>query len=55
MPYRHNPFFASARGRLLFFNLLVMAVTLMVCGVAVLVFAMPAKSRNRCSSRRWMT
>lgn len=38
MPYRHNPFFASARGRLLFFNLLVMAVTLMVCGVAVLGF-----------------
>jgi hypothetical protein len=38
MPYRHNSFFASARGRLLFFNLLVMAVTLMVCGVAVLGF-----------------
>lgn len=31
-------FFASARGRLLFFNLLVVAVTLMVCGVAVLGF-----------------
>ena len=38
MPYRHNSFFASTRGRLLFFNLLVMAVTLMVCGVAVLGF-----------------
>lgn len=38
MPYRHNSFFASARGRLLFFNLLVMTVTLMVCGVAVLGF-----------------
>lgn len=38
MPYRHHSFFASARGRLLFFNLLVMAVTLMVCGVAVLGF-----------------
>ena len=38
MPYRHNSFFASARGRLLFFNLLVMIVTLMVCGVAVLGF-----------------
>ena len=32
------PFLASARGRLLFFNLLVVAVTLMVCGVAVLGF-----------------
>lgn len=38
MPYRANPFFTSARGRLLFFNLLVVAVTLMVCGVAVLGF-----------------
>ena len=38
MPYRRNPFFASARGRLLFFNLLVMAVTLMVSGAAVLGF-----------------
>ncbi len=38
MPYRQHSFFASARGRLLFFNLLVMAVTLMVCGVAVLGF-----------------
>lgn len=32
------PFFASARGRLLIFNLLVVAVTLMVSGVAVLGF-----------------
>ena len=31
-------FFSSARGRLLFFNLLVVAVTLMVSGVAVLGF-----------------
>ena len=38
MPARRPPFFASARGRLLFFNLLVVAVTLMVCGVAVLGF-----------------
>ncbi len=38
MPYRANSFFASTRGRLLFFNLLVVAVTLMVCGVAVLGF-----------------
>ena len=38
MPYRHTSFFASARGRLLFFNLLVMGVTLMVSGVAVLGF-----------------
>lgn len=38
MSYRANPFFTSARGRLLFFNLLVVAVTLMVCGVAVLGF-----------------
>ncbi|WLI75286.1 ATP-binding protein [Kosakonia sp. H02] len=38
MPQRTNPFFTSARGRLLFFNLLVVAVTLMVCGVAVLGF-----------------
>lgn len=38
MPYRRTPFFASARGRLLFFNLLVMAVTLMVSGVAVFGF-----------------
>ncbi|WMY74073.1 ATP-binding protein [Buttiauxella selenatireducens] len=33
-----TPFFASARGRLLSFNLLVVAVTLLVCGVAVLGF-----------------
>ncbi|MGX5056290.1 ATP-binding protein [Enterobacter asburiae] len=33
-----SPFFASARGRLLIFNLLVVAVTLMVSGVAVLGF-----------------
>ena len=38
MPYRANPFFTSARGRLLFFNVLVVAVTLMVCAVAVLGF-----------------
>jgi len=38
MSYRRTPFFASARGRLLFFNLLVMAVTLMVSGVAVFGF-----------------
>ncbi|WP_336667367.1 ATP-binding protein [Enterobacter mori] len=37
MPSR-PPFFASARGRLLIFNLLVVAVTLMVSGVAVLGF-----------------
>ncbi|HEI2547218.1 TPA: response regulator [Escherichia coli] len=35
-PGRH--FFASARGRLLLLNLLVVAVTLMVCGVAVMGF-----------------
>ncbi|UAN36106.1 ATP-binding protein [Enterobacter asburiae] len=35
MPSRRPPFFASARGRLLIFNLLVVAVTLMVSGVAV--------------------
>jgi len=38
MPSRRIPFFASARGRLLIFNLLVVAVTLMVSGVAVLGF-----------------
>jgi signal transduction histidine kinase len=38
MPLSRTPFFASARGRLLGFNLLVMSVTLMVCGVAVLGF-----------------
>ena len=38
MPQPRIPFLASARGRLLFFNLLVVAVTLMVCGVAVLGF-----------------
>ena len=32
------PFFTSARGRVLMFNLLVVAVTLMVSGVAVLGF-----------------
>ena len=37
MPSR-PPFFTSARGRLLIFNLLVVAVTLMVSGVAVLGF-----------------
>ncbi|MDM2931941.1 hybrid sensor histidine kinase/response regulator [Citrobacter sp. Cu233] len=38
MPQPGHLFFASARGRLLFFNLLVVAVTLMVSGVAVLGF-----------------
>ena len=38
MPQPGRHFFASARGRLLFFNLLVVAVTLMVSGVAVLGF-----------------
>jgi signal transduction histidine kinase len=38
MPSRRTPFFTSARGRLLSFNLLVVAVTLMVSGVAVLGF-----------------
>lgn len=38
MPQPGHHFFASARGRLLFFNLLVVAVTLMVSGVAVLGF-----------------
>ncbi|MEN4887677.1 ATP-binding protein [Enterobacter ludwigii] len=38
MPSHRPPFFASARGRLLIFNLLVVAVTLMVSGVAVLGF-----------------
>lgn len=38
MPQSGRRFFASARGRLLFFNLLVVAVTLMVSGVAVLGF-----------------
>ena len=38
MSSRRPPFFASARGRLLIFNLLVVAVTLMVSGVAVLGF-----------------
>ena len=33
-----RPRFTSARGRLLMFNLLVVAVTLMVSGVAVLGF-----------------
>ena len=38
MASRRTPFFTSARGRLLSFNLLVVAVTLMVSGVAVLGF-----------------
>lgn len=38
MPQPGRHFLASARGRLLFFNLLVVAVTLMVSGVAVLGF-----------------
>ncbi|MGU3415978.1 ATP-binding protein [Enterobacteriaceae bacterium C34A] len=38
MPLRRPSFFASARGRLLFFNLLVVAVTLMVSAAAVLGF-----------------
>ena len=38
MPQPGRHFFASARGRLLFFNLLVVAGTLMVSGVAVLGF-----------------
>ena len=43
-PVRH--FFASARGRLLFFNLLVVAVTLMVSGVAVLGFRHASQSQE---------
>src|SRR5690606_30101386 len=43
-PGRH--FFASARGRLLFFNLLVVAVTLMVSGVAVLGFRHASQSQE---------
>ncbi len=38
MSSRRPSFFASARGRLLIFNLLVVAVTLMVSGVAILGF-----------------
>ncbi|ALR75053.1 hybrid sensor histidine kinase/response regulator [[Enterobacter] lignolyticus] len=38
MPARRTAFFASARGRLLSFNLLVVLVTLMVSGAAVLGF-----------------
>ena len=38
MPIRRPSFFASARGLLLFFNLLVVAVTLMVSAAAVLGF-----------------
>ena len=38
MPAPRTPFLTSARGRLLSFNLLVVAVTLMVCGVAILGF-----------------
>ncbi|SUX76211.1 Uncharacterised protein [Citrobacter freundii] len=38
MPQPGRHFLASARGRLLFFNLLVVTVTLMVSGVAVLGF-----------------
>jgi signal transduction histidine kinase len=38
MPQPRTPFLTSARGRLLSFNLLVVAVTLMVCGVAILGF-----------------
>lgn len=38
MTQPRTAFFASARGRLLFFNLLVVAVTLMVCAMAVLGF-----------------
>ncbi|MGB7803817.1 ATP-binding protein [Buttiauxella sp.] len=38
MPPPRTPFLTSARGRLLSFNLLVVAVTLMVCGVAILGF-----------------
>ena len=54
MPSR-SPFFASARGRLLIFNLLVVAVTLMVSGVAVLGFRHASQIQNRYNSRRWMT
>jgi len=35
---RRLPFLAGARGRLLMFNLLVVAVTLMVSGVAIVGF-----------------
>ncbi len=38
MPSRHPYFFVSARGRLLSFNLLMVAVTLMVAGVAIFGF-----------------
>lgn len=46
MPQRGRHFFASARGRLLFFNLLVVTVTLMVSGVAVLGFQHASQIRG---------
>lgn len=49
------PFFTSARGRLLIFNLLVVAVTLMVSGVAVLGFRHASQIQSRSNSKRWMT
>lgn len=55
MPQPGRHFFASARGRLLFFNLLVVAVTLMVSGVAVLGFQHASQIQNRCSSKPLMT
>lgn len=43
--------FSPVRGRLLFFNLLVVTVTLMVSGVAVLGFQHASQIQNRCSSK----
>ncbi len=44
-------FFASVRGRLLFFNLLVVAVTLMVSGVAVLGFEQASRLQKQVQER----
>ncbi|MFC0226750.1 ATP-binding protein [Serratia aquatilis] len=41
------PFFASARGRLLMFNLLVVAVTLMVSGIAIIGFIHAGKLQEK--------
>lgn len=46
--------FASARGRLLLLNLLVVAVTLMVSGVAVMGFRHASQMQELRSSKRWM-